>query len=99
MGRPVFLAGPAVWDGMFVHWYFLKFLGKSPFGATGSGIDLRSYWMGKQGCEWVETRKGKIKHKLGLEGIAHTHHAADDAKELAAVFEAILKRKSNGEKS
>lgn len=90
LGRPVFLAGPAVWDGMFVHWYFINFLGKSPFGNTGSGIDLRSYWMGLTGSEWVDSRKGKIKYALGLEGLAHTHNAADDAKELAAVFEAIL---------
>ena len=55
IGRPVFLAAPAVWDGMFVHWYFIRFLGKSPFGATGAGIDLRSYWMGVTGCEWVES--------------------------------------------
>lgn len=90
IGRPVFLAGPAVWDGMFIHWYFIRYLGKSPFGNTGSGIDLRSYWMGYKNCEWVESRKGKIKYELKLEGIKHTHHAGDDAKELAQVFDAIL---------
>ena len=90
IGRPVFLAGPAVWDGMFVHWHFIKFLGKSPFGSTGSGIDLRSYWMGLKGCEWVESRKGSIKHGMNLKNLPHTHHAGDDARELAAVFEAIL---------
>jgi hypothetical protein len=93
IGRPVFLAAPAVWDGMFVHWYFFRFTGKSPFGATGSGIDLRSYWMGMTGSEWVETRKGKIKSTLGLHGIDHTHHAGDDARELAQVFEAVLRRR------
>src|SRR5712692_9472618 len=46
IGRPVFLAAPAVFDGMFLHWYFRRYTGSSPFGATGSGIDLRSYWMG-----------------------------------------------------
>ena len=86
IGRPVFLAAPAVWDGMFVHWYFMRYLGKSPFGATGSGIDLRSYWMGATGCEWVESHKGKIKYALDLRGLEHTHHAGDDARELATVF-------------
>jgi len=90
VGRPVFLAGPAVWDGMFVHWYFMKFLGKSPFGNTGSGIDLRSYWMGYKDCEWVESRKGRIKFELSLENLPHTHHAGDDARELATLFAAIL---------
>lgn len=90
-GRPVFLAAPAVWDGMFVHWYFMRFTGKSPFGQTGSGIDLRSYWMGLTGCEWVASRKGTIKSELDLRDLDHTHHAGEDAKELAAVFEAVLK--------
>jgi hypothetical protein len=90
IGRPVFLAAPAVWDGMFVHWYFFRYLGKSPFGATGSGIDLRSYWMGMEGTEWVATHKGTIKSMLGLVGVKHTHHAGEDAAELAQVFEAVL---------
>ena len=89
-GRPVFLAGPAVWDGMFVHWYFVRFTGTSPFGSTGSGIDLRSYWMGLSGGEWSRSRKGVIKNRLGLTDLPHTHHAGDDAAELARVFEAVL---------
>lgn len=93
LGRPVFLAAPAVWDGMFVHWYFVRFTGKSPFGATGSGVDLRSYWMGMRGCEWVETHKGTIKRALGLTKLPHTHHAGEDAAELAAVFAAVLERR------
>ncbi len=90
IGRPVFLAGPAVWDGMYIHWYLVNFLGKSPFGQTGSGIDLRSYWMGMNKCEWVETRKGKIKYSLDFKNLPHTHHAEDDAKELAIIFEKML---------
>lgn len=92
IGRPVFLAAPAVWDGMFVHWYFVRFCGGSPFGATGSGVDLRSYWMGLRGDEWSNTHKGTIKHALGLRGLPHTHHAGEDAAELAAVFDAVLRR-------
>ena len=93
-GRPVFLAGPAVWDGMFIHWYFMRFLGHSPFGPTGSGIDLRSYWMGLQGCGWFETQSPKIKKALGLDKLPHTHHAGEDAAELATVFTAILEQRS-----
>ncbi|MEU4780177.1 exonuclease [Micromonospora sp. NPDC023633] len=93
VGRPVFLAAPAVWDGMFVHWYFTRFTGHSPFGATGSGVDLRSYWMGLTGCEWAQTRKGAIKHELGLTDVPHTHHAGEDAAELAQVFDAVRQRR------
>ncbi|KAB2343054.1 exonuclease [Actinomadura rudentiformis] len=90
IGRPVFLAGPAVFDGMFVHWYFQRFLGKSPFSNSGAGIDLRSYWMGMTGCEWVSSRKSIIKQQLKLNDLPHTHHAGEDASELAQVFEAVL---------
>lgn len=95
IGRPVFLAAPAVWDGMFVHWYFMRFIGSSPFGSTGSGIDLRSFWMGMTSCEWVDSKKGGIKHQLALRDIVHTHHAGEDARELAIVFEAVLNRQRN----
>ncbi|WP_433529825.1 exonuclease [Micromonospora sp. CA-263727] len=89
VGRPVFLAAPAVWDGMFVHWYFVRFVGHSPFGVTGGGVDLRSYWMGRSGCEWSQTRKDTIKRQLGLTDLPHTHHAGEDAAELAQVFDAL----------
>jgi DNA polymerase III epsilon subunit-like protein len=89
-GRPVFLAAPAVWDGMFVHWYFVRYTGRSPFGATGAGIDLRSYWMGHTGAEWTDSHKSKIKEVLSVRGFPHTHNALDDARELAATFEAVL---------
>jgi hypothetical protein len=94
VGRPVFLAGPAVWDGMFVHWYFMRFMGKSPFGMTGSGIDLRSYWMGLTGGEWVASQKGRIKHALGFTDLAHTHNAGEDALELATIFAAMLAKRT-----
>ena len=89
-GRPVFLAAPAVWDGMFVHWYFVRFTGSSPFGSTGSGVDLRSYWMGKHGTEWSDTGKRNIVNRLGLTGLPHTHHAGEDAAELALIFQTLL---------
>ena len=37
------------------------------------------------------SRKGMIKSQLGLQGLEHTHHAGEDAQELAGVFEAVLK--------
>jgi hypothetical protein len=93
LGRPVFLAAPAVWDGMFVHWYFVRYCGRSPFGVTGSGVDLRSFWMGLTGCEWSDSRTDGIKRELGLANLAHTHHAGEDARELATVFAGVLQRR------
>lgn len=45
-GRPVFLAAPAVWDGMFLHWYFLRFTGKSPGQPNRQRHDLASQLTG-----------------------------------------------------
>ncbi len=44
-----------------------------------------------RGIEWVESRKGKIEYELGMTDLPHTHHAGEDAEELAKVFEAVLK--------
>jgi len=87
-GKPVFLAAPAVWDGMYVHWYFTRFTGRSPFGATGSGVDLRSYWMGRTGGTWFGSRKTDILRATGLT-LPHTHHAGEDAAELAQIFHTV----------
>lgn len=95
IGTPVFLAAPAVWDGMFVHWYFMRFVGQSPFGPTGSGVDLRSYWMGVSGQGWGDTRKEHITNSIELHDLEHTHHAGDDAIELAQIFEAALHARRN----
>jgi hypothetical protein len=88
IGRPVFLAAPAVWDGMFVHWYFVRFTGSSPFGTTGSGVDLRSYWMGRTAGDWTRSRKSDILRAVNLT-LPHTHHAGEDAAELAQIFETV----------
>jgi hypothetical protein len=53
LGRPVFLAAPAVWDGMFVHCYFVRFAGPGGmFGARrgGSSLTGRRWGSGRDGA-------------------------------------------------
>jgi len=75
----------------FKHWYFIKFLGRDPFGIAG--IDIKTYFMGKLNVPWGETTKKRVatcftpSHK-------HTHNALDDAIEQAEIFEKLLKFKS-----
>jgi DNA polymerase III epsilon subunit-like protein len=95
IGRPVFLGAPAVFDGMFLHWYFVKFTGRNPFAVNGAGLDLRSYWMGAERVAWQATGRTTIQGRLGISGLKHTHHALDDARELAATFEAVLRHVSS----
>jgi DNA polymerase III epsilon subunit-like protein len=91
LGEPIFVAAPAVFDGMFVHWYFVKFAGRNPFAVNGAGIDLRSYWMGSRCTTWQATGRSAITEQLGIVPPPHTHNALDDARELAAIFEAMLR--------
>lgn len=96
LGKPVFLAAPAVFDGMFLHWYFMEFVGKDPFAVNGAGIDLRSYWMGARRSSWTHTGRSAIARQLGIVAPPHTHNALDDARELAVIFGAVLREREAG---
>ena len=80
--------GAIAFDWCFVNYYFIKFLGYNPFGV--SGIDLKSVWIGKTNSKWHVTTIDDIKKKLGLENIAHTHNALEDAKEQSTIFRKMM---------
>ncbi len=48
--------------------------------------------MGRYGTGWSDTHKSRIKRALNLTGLPHTHHAGEDAAELAQVFAAALRQ-------
>lgn len=85
--RPVFVAFNATFDWMFVHWYFIKFLGKSPFSV--SGLDAKAYYMGMMNETWTNTTKRKVTRQFPVD-LPHTHNALDDAREQAQLFERML---------
>jgi hypothetical protein len=83
-GRPVFVAFNATFDWMFVHWYFIHFVGDDPFGI--SGLDIKAYYMAALAKRtWAETTKKAIEPRF-LSERPHTHNALDDACEQAEVF-------------
>jgi ribonuclease T len=86
--HPVFVAAPITFDWSFVNYYFHRFLGSNPFGV--SGIDLKSVWIGKTNSKWHATTLEDIKKTLGLEHIAHTHNALEDAKEQSLIFKKMM---------
>lgn len=85
--RPVFVAFNATFDWSFVHWYFIHFVGESPFGIAG--LDVKAYYMGALGKRrWAETTKRHLEPRFHSE-LPHTHNALDDAREQAEVFAKI----------
>lgn len=91
-GKPVIVAFPLPFDMQFIFGYFMKYLGRSPFGRTAAGIDLKTYAMAKLGLKFRgETNKKYLRKVLGDWGGKHTHRADDDAVEQALLFERLMK--------
>src|SRR4051794_2059245 len=44
--RPVLVGYPVVFDWMFLHWYFIDFVGASPFGFSGA-LDIKTIYQQK----------------------------------------------------
>jgi len=84
---PVFVAFNATFDWMFTHYYFMRFLGRDPFGV--SGLDIKAFYMGVMASNWAATSKRWIDKRF-LPSRPLTHHALDDAVWQAEVFENLL---------
>lgn len=86
--RPVFVSFNATFDWMYVHWYFIHYLGVDPFGI--SGLEMKSFYMGLMGVEWGETTKKYVATRFPSKQ-KHTHNALDDAREQGEMFAAMIK--------
>jgi hypothetical protein len=82
-GKPVFVAYPAGFDFLFVYWYLLRFVGRSPF--SFSALDVKSYAMAMLKTEYRQAVKRNMP-KRWFDPLPHTHQALDDAIEQGALF-------------
>lgn len=82
--RPVLVGYPVVFDWMFLHWYFVRFLGQSPFGFSGA-LDMKTIYQQKARVALDEAGRNDLPPSLRSTR-AHTHNARDDAVEQAEVF-------------
>lgn len=87
-GKPVLLALNAPFDWMFIAYYFHAFLGRNPFGY--SALDLKAYFMGREGVAWSKTGKSDIDLRYP-NSLPHTHDALDDARKVAKQFRLMQK--------
>lgn len=83
--RPIFVAYPAAFDWMWIHWYFTSFtkLG-SPFGHSGC-FDLKTAIAIRGRVPISRASKSQLPRILQSD-FPHTHHALDDAIEQANIF-------------
>jgi ribonuclease T len=84
---PIMLAFNAPFDWMFIHDYFIRYLGRNPFGH--SAVDIKAVYLGASGKSWQET-SGENLHRLYHDGKTLSHNALQDALDQSIIFEAIL---------
>ncbi|HLB20189.1 MAG TPA: hypothetical protein VK613_13790 [Gaiellaceae bacterium] len=82
--RPVFVGYPIVFDWLFMHWYFVTFLGRSPFGFSGA-LDMKTIYQQKARVTLDGAGRDDLPSFLHSQH-QHTHHALDDAIEQAEIF-------------
>jgi DNA polymerase III alpha subunit (gram-positive type) len=87
-GKPVFVAYPAGFDFLFMYWYMIRFVGRSPF--SFSALDIKSYAMARLNLPYRETVKRNMPREW-FSDRAHTHVALDDAIEQGELFINMLR--------
>jgi DNA polymerase III epsilon subunit-like protein len=80
---PVFVGLNAAFDWAFVNYYFLTYASSNPFGFAP--LDIKAYYAGATGTEWLESRSSRMSQRLGATKRA-THDALDDAVAQAELF-------------
>jgi hypothetical protein len=82
--RPVLVGYPIVFDWLFMHWYFVTFLGRSPFGFSGA-LDIKTIYQQNARVTLDGAGRNDLPSFLRSQR-EHTHNALDDAIEQAEIF-------------
>jgi len=82
-GPVVFVGYPAAFDFLFIYWYLMRFVGRSPF--SFSALDIKTMAMVLLGKEFRATTKKSMPARW-FDGLPHDHVALADALEQGALF-------------
>jgi DNA polymerase III epsilon subunit-like protein len=82
--RPVLVAYPLSFDWLWLYWYFVRFLGSSPF-RHSHAFDIKTAVAVKRGIPVSHAGRKSLPESLQARR-AHTHHAVDDALAQAEIF-------------
>ena len=85
--KPLFVALNAPFDWSFINDYFIRSIGRNPFGH--SALDMKALYMGLTGAEWQDTHIEAIASHIGMH-VELTHHALQDALDQAEIFRHLL---------
>lgn len=86
--RPVLVGYPVVFDWMFLHWYFVRFAGRSPFGFSGA-LDVKTMYHQKARVTFDRAGRRDLPTILTPQ-MPHTHNALDDAREQGEIFARVF---------
>jgi hypothetical protein len=82
-GSPVFVGYPAAFDFLFVYWYLMRFVGRSPF--SFSALDVKTMAMVMLGTDYRKSTKRAMPARW-FDPLPHSHRALQDAIEQGALF-------------
>lgn len=82
-GHPVFVGYPASFDFLFVYWYLIRFVGRSPF--SFAALDIKTMAMVMLGRDYRRTVKRAMPRRW-FDDLPHRHRALDDAIEQGTLF-------------
>ena len=81
--KPVFVGFPASFDFLFVYWYLIRFVGRSPF--SFAALDIKTMAMVMLKKEYRHCSKKDLPRRW-FAALPHSHVALDDAIEQGALF-------------
>jgi hypothetical protein len=93
--QAVLVGYPVVFDWMFLHWYFVRFRGESPFGFS-SALDMKTIYQQKASVTLDGAGRADLPTHLASRR-EHTHNALDDAIEQAEIFNRLFVWENPGE--